>query len=193
MRNPEMTREQAVDVGANRMICFAVVECELGSVAIAATKQGICSIQLGDDADELREDLYARFTKARLVEDDAEITEFDEWVARVVQFVETPDCALDLPLDVQGTAFQRTVWEQLRSIPPGVTKSYTDLAESLGRPKAVRAVANACAANQIALAIPCHRIVRKNGELSDYRWGAERKRELIAREASCRSRTTVCL
>ena len=161
-------------------IRFAIGECSLGSILVAQSEKGICAISLGDDADKLARDLQDRFPKAQIVGDDAE---FQELVARVVGFVEQPSIGLDLPLDVRGTAFQQRVWQALREIPLGKTASYRDIAQRIGAPRAVRAVAQACGANHIAVAIPCHRVVRRNGDISGYRWGVDRKRELLRREA----------
>lgn len=167
--------------GTGTSIRFAVGECSLGSILVAATEKGICSILLGDDPDALARDLQDRFPEAQLIGGDAE---FEQWVASVVGFVERPALGLDLPLDIQGTAFQQRVWQALREIPAGSTASYATIAERIGSPKAVRAVAQACASNAIAVAIPCHRVVRNNGVLSGYRWGVERKRALLDREAA---------
>jgi AraC family transcriptional regulator of adaptative response/methylated-DNA-[protein]-cysteine methyltransferase len=135
---------------------------------------------MGDDPDELIRDLQARFPRARLIGGDRD---FEQLVAKVVGFVEAPGLGLDLPLDVRGTAFQQRVWQALREIPVGETVSYTDIANRIGRPKSVRAVGQACAANPVAVVIPCHRAVRKDGGLSGYRWGVERKRALLDRES----------
>lgn len=167
--------------GRGTEIRFALGECVLGSILVAASDKGICAISLGDDPDSLLRELEDRFSTARLVPGDAD---FGEWVARVVGFVEAPRLGLSLPLDIRGTAFQRRVWHALTEIPPGSTASYAELAERIGAPRAVRAVARACAANTLALAIPCHRVVRTDGALSGYRWGVERKRALLEREAS---------
>jgi AraC family transcriptional regulator of adaptative response/methylated-DNA-[protein]-cysteine methyltransferase len=139
----------------------------------------VCAILFGDDPDTLVRDLQDRFPKARLIGADRE---FEQLVATVVGFVEAPAQALDLPLDVRGTAFQQRVWQALREIPSGSTASYAEIARRIGQPKAVRAVAQACASNGIAVAIPCHRVVRTDGALSGYRWGIERKRALLDRE-----------
>jgi AraC family transcriptional regulator of adaptative response/methylated-DNA-[protein]-cysteine methyltransferase len=160
-------------------IRFAVGECSLGSVLVAATERGVCAIFLGDDPDDLARALQDRFRAARLVGADAA---FERWVAQVVGMVENPVLGLDLPLDIRGTAFQRRVWEALREIPLGATASYTEIARQIGRPTAARAVAQACAANPIAVAIPCHRVVRTDESLCGYRWGVERKAELLRRE-----------
>ncbi len=166
--------------GANTAIRFAVGQCSLGAILVAASARGICAITLGDDPDELVRDLQDRFPRAELVGGDAA---FEGVVAKVVGFVEAPGLGLDLPLDVRGTAFQQRVWQALRTIPAGATASYTEIAQRIGAPKSVRAVASACAANAIAVAIPCHRVVRTDGALSGYRWGVERKRALLDREA----------
>jgi AraC family transcriptional regulator of adaptative response/methylated-DNA-[protein]-cysteine methyltransferase len=165
--------------GVGASIRFAVGECSLGSILVAATERGVCAILLGNDPDRLVRDLQDRFPKARLVGGDKG---FERVVARVVGFVERPALGLDLPLDVRGTAFQLRVWQALREIPAGATASYRDIAERVGAPNAVRAVARACASNTIAVAIPCHRVVRTDGSLSGYRWGVERKRALLVRE-----------
>jgi len=167
--------------GAGESIHFAVGECSLGSVLVAATEKGVCAITLGDDPESLVRELQDRFAKARLVGGDAG---FEQLVAKVVGLVEAPAVAIDLPLDVRGTAFQQRVWQALRKIPAGSTASYADIARRLGTPNAVRAVAQACGANPVAIAIPCHRVVRRDGELSGYRWGVERKRALLDREAA---------
>jgi AraC family transcriptional regulator of adaptative response/methylated-DNA-[protein]-cysteine methyltransferase len=166
--------------GANAEIRFAVGECSLGSILVASSERGVCAILLGDDPEPLTRELQDRFPRATLIGGDAE---FEALVAKVVGLVEAPRLGLDLPLDVRGTAFQQRVWQALRSIPPGSTLSYTELARSIGAPRAVRAVARACAANRLAVAIPCHRVVRQDGGLSGYRWGVDRKRALLQREA----------
>jgi AraC family transcriptional regulator of adaptative response/methylated-DNA-[protein]-cysteine methyltransferase len=166
--------------GANTEIRFAVGECSLGSILVAQSELGVCAILLGDDPDVLVRDLQDRFPRASLIGGDAE---FEQLVAKVVGFVEAPGIGLDLPLDVRGTAFQQRVWQVLREIPAGQTISYTELAKRIGAPSAVRAVAQACGANALAIAIPCHRVVRNDGGLSGYRWGVERKRALLDAEA----------
>ena len=140
----------------------------------------MAAILIGDDPDTLARDLQDRFPNADLVGGDPA---FEALVARVVGFVEAPGTGLDLPLDIRGTAFQQRVWQALRDIPAGATATYTDIAARIGSPRAVRAVAGACAANALAVAIPCHRVIRHDGGLSGYRWGVERKRDLLAREA----------
>jgi AraC family transcriptional regulator of adaptative response/methylated-DNA-[protein]-cysteine methyltransferase len=166
--------------GADADIRFAVGPCSLGSILVAASERGVCAILLGDDPDALLRDLQDRFPRARLIGGDAK---FEKLVAKVVGFVEAPRIGLDLPLDLRGTAFQQRVWQALRAIPPGETASYSEIAQRIGAPKSVRAVAGACAANALAVAIPCHRVVRSDGALSGYRWGVERKRALLDREA----------
>ena len=166
--------------GANTEIRFAVGECSLGSILVARSEKGVCAILLGDDPDALARDLQDRFPRAHLIGGDGD---FERWVAQVVGLVEAPGTGLELPLDVRGTAFQLRVWQALREIPPGETASYADIAHRIGSPSAVRAVAQACAANAHAVAIPCHRVVRTDGGLAGYRWGVERKRALLEREA----------
>jgi AraC family transcriptional regulator of adaptative response/methylated-DNA-[protein]-cysteine methyltransferase len=167
--------------GAGVPIRLAAGQCSLGAIVVAATAKGICAILLGDDANELLSDLQQRFPGAQFVGGDSE---FEQWVAAVVGFVEAPAVGLNLPLDIRGTAFQQRVWEALRAIPQGSTVGYAELAERVGLPGGARAVAQACAANAIAVAIPCHRVVRSDGALSGYRWGVERKRELLEREGA---------
>ncbi|HUH61265.1 MAG TPA: bifunctional DNA-binding transcriptional regulator/O6-methylguanine-DNA methyltransferase Ada [Candidimonas sp.] len=166
--------------GQNVRIRFAVGQCSLGAILVGQSVRGICAIWLGDDPDALARQLQDQFPRAELIGGDPA---FEQLVAQVVGFVEAPCLGLDLPLDVQGTAFQERVWQALREIPPGTTVTYTDIASRLGMPKAVRAVAGACAANRIAVAIPCHRVLRRDGDISGYRWGVERKRQLLDTEA----------
>jgi AraC family transcriptional regulator, regulatory protein of adaptative response / methylated-DNA-[protein]-cysteine methyltransferase len=173
------TRYRAGGDGAQ--IRFAVGECSLGSILVAQSERGVCSIAIGDSPDALVRELQDRFPRATLVGDDPA---FDRLVARVVGLVEAPRAGVDLPLDVRGTAFQQRVWKALREIPAGETVSYATIARRLGAAKSVRAVAHACAANTLAVAIPCHRVVRSDGSLSGYRWGVERKRKLLEREAA---------
>ncbi len=167
--------------GADTEMRFAVGECSLGSILVAQSERGVCAILLGDDPEELARDLQDRFPQAHLIGGDAE---FERLVAKVVGFVEAPRLGLDLPLDVRGTAFQQRVWQALRQIPTGKTESYADIANRIGAPKSVRAVGQACGANPLAVAIPCHRVVRTDGGLAGYRWGVERKRTLLEREAN---------
>ncbi len=172
------------DGGRGAEIRFAVAETSLGPLLVAATDVGVCAIQFGDDGQALVEALQDRFPKARLIGADPT---FEATVAQVVGYVERPSQDLALPLDVIGTAFQERVWQALRAIPRGSTASYADIAGQIGKPAAVRAVAQACAANPTAMAIPCHRVVRTDGAISGYRWGVERKRALLEREAAARS------
>jgi AraC family transcriptional regulator of adaptative response/methylated-DNA-[protein]-cysteine methyltransferase len=149
-------------------------------IIVAATPKGVCGIEFGDSAHALVDRLRARFPNASFEPGDPE---FRHWVGRVLAYIEQPRGLLDLPLDIQGTVFQRRVWQALRDIPSGSTASYAEVAERIGQPKAARAVARACATNALAVAVPCHRVVRGDGSLSGYRWGPERKAELLRREA----------
>lgn len=161
-------------------IRYAIGRSSLGWVLVAATDQGICAIFLGDTSRALVDELTERFPKAELSKGDKK---FERLVRKVVRFVEKPNLRLDLPLDVRGTAFQERVWRALTKIRAGETTTYMELAQRIGKPKAVRAVASACAANSLAVAIPCHRVVQKSGSLAGYRWGVERKRQLLERES----------
>ncbi len=165
--------------GQGADIRFAIGECSLGAILVACSAKGVCSIQIDSEPDLLVHNLQDRFPNARLIGNDDEFTQL---VARVIGFVEAPRSGFELPLDIRGTAFQQRVWDALRRVPAGSTASYRDIAERIGAPKAVRAVARACAQNEIAVAIPCHRIVRTDGALSGYRWGVERKQVLLERE-----------
>lgn len=165
--------------GPCEAIDFAVAACSLGAILVACSAKGVCAVLLGDDPDVLTRDLQDRFPRACLRGDDPG---FATRVALVVGFVEAPRIGLDLPLDIRGTAFQQRVWQALREIPAGQTASYAEIAQRIGSPKAVRAVAQACAANLIAVAIPCHRVVRTDGSLSGYRWGVARKQALLRLE-----------
>lgn len=176
-----MTPTQYRAGGLNEEITFAVGQSSLGAILVASSKKGVAAILLGDDPDELVRDLQDRFPKARLIGADRD---YEAMAARVIGFVEAPELGLELPLDVRGTAFQQRVWQALRQIHVGATVSYAEIALRIGLPKAVRAVASACAANNLAVAIPCHRVVRNDGSLSGYAWGVERKRTLLDREAS---------
>ncbi|MNZ63588.1 Bifunctional transcriptional activator/DNA repair enzyme Ada [compost metagenome] len=167
------------DGGANTDIRFAIGQCSLGAILVAQSARGICAILLGDDPQALLHDLQDKFPKANLLGGDSE---FETLVAKVVGLIEVPGIGLNLPLDLRGTVFQERVWQALRNIPAGSTASYAEIAQRIGSPKAVRAVAQACAANALAVAIPCHRVVRSDGNLSGYRWGIERKRQLLERE-----------
>jgi AraC family transcriptional regulator of adaptative response/methylated-DNA-[protein]-cysteine methyltransferase len=176
-----MTPTQYRAGGADAVIRFAIGDCRLGAVLVACSEVGVCAILLGDDAEALLHELQDRFPRATLIGGDEE---FDAVIAKVIALVDHPSLPVELPLDVRGTAFQRKVWQALRAIPPGTTRSYSAIAEDLGMPKGARAVASACAANPLAVAIPCHRVVRTDGSLSGYRWGVERKRRLLALEAA---------
>jgi AraC family transcriptional regulator of adaptative response/methylated-DNA-[protein]-cysteine methyltransferase len=169
--------------GAGEAIRFAVGNCSLGAILVAATDKGVCAVQFGDDPEQLVHGLEDRFQQARLVGADPA---FESIVARVVALVEHPAEPVDLPLDIRGTAFQERVWQALRQVPVGTTVTYRELAGRIGAPNAARAVAAACAANHIAVAIPCHRVVRTDGSLSGYRWGIDRKQALQDREAAAR-------
>ena len=176
-----MTPTQYRAGAAHEEIRFAIGASSLGAILVASSGKGVASILLGDDPDVLLRNLQDRFPKARLVGADRD---YEALVAMVVGFVEAPSTGLDLPLDVRGTAFQQRVWRALQNVPAGNTVSYTELAHSIGAPKAVRAVAGACAANRHAVAIPCHRVVRNDGALSGYAWGVDRKRALLVREGA---------
>ena len=167
--------------GANEEIKFAVGETSLGAILVASSKKGVASILLGDDPEKLVRNLQDRFPNARLIGADGD---YETLIARIVGLVENPRLGLELPLDVRGTAFQRRVWRALQEVPTGERASYSEIARRIGSPNAVRAVAGACAANNLAVAIPCHRVVRNDGALSGYAWGVERKRVLLEREAS---------
>jgi AraC family transcriptional regulator of adaptative response/methylated-DNA-[protein]-cysteine methyltransferase len=165
--------------GKDETIHFAIAESSLGGVLVAATEAGVCAILLGDDPQELIDDLARRFSAATLT---GAHPGFDDWVAKVVGLVECPSLHVELPLDIRGTAFQHKVWKALIQIPSGKTTSYSELASCIGSPTAARAVAGACAANPLAVVVPCHRVVRRDGGISGYRWGVEKKRELLRRE-----------
>jgi AraC family transcriptional regulator, regulatory protein of adaptative response / methylated-DNA-[protein]-cysteine methyltransferase len=175
-----MTPSQYRAGGTNEEIKFAVGQASLGAILVASSKKGVAAILLGNDPDELVRNLQDRFPKAHLIGADRD---YEALVARIVGFIETPRIGLDLPLDVRGTAFQQRVWRALREIPVGQTIGYAELARRIGSPQGARAVAAACAANNLAIAIPCHRVVRNDGSLSGYAWGVERKRALLNREA----------
>lgn len=175
-----MTPSQYRAGGRNEQIRFAVGQTRLGAILVASSQKGVAAILLGDDPESLVRDLQDRFPRAQLIGADRE---YEAMVARVVGFVEAPNVGLDLPLDVRGTAFQQRVWQALQEIPVGATVSYAEIARRIGSPNAIRAVAGACAANNLAVAIPCHRVVRRDGSISGYAWGVERKRALLAQEA----------
>lgn len=174
-----MTPTQFCAGGEHTTIRFAVGQCWLGAILVAATEKGICAISLGDDPEVLVREFQTKFPHANLRGDDPA---FAERIAAVIGFIKDPTRGLDLPLDIRGTAFQQQVWEALRKIPAGSTLTYSELAKRLGKPKSVRAVASACAANTLAVAIPCHRVIRTDGSLSGYRWGVKIKQQLLARE-----------
>jgi AraC family transcriptional regulator of adaptative response/methylated-DNA-[protein]-cysteine methyltransferase len=174
-----MTPTQFRTGGANEEINFALGQTTLGAILVASSKKGVVAILLGDDPEKLLRDLQDRFPRATLIGGDKE---YEELVARVVGFIEAPKRSLNVPLDIRGTAFQQRVWRALQRISAGTTVSYADIARRIGSPSSVRAVADACAANKIAIAIPCHRVVRTDGSLSGYAWGIDRKRQLIERE-----------
>ena len=171
--------------GRGQRIRWATAKTSLGWLLVAATARGVCAAELGDGRDRLVADLRRRFAAAELREDRAGL---GDWLARIGAFIASPDHALDLPLDVRGTAFQAQVWRALRAIPPGRTASYAEIAAVLGRPRAVRAVAQACARNPVGLIVPCHRVVRSDGELGGYRFGVARKRALLERERAAAAR-----
>lgn len=167
--------------GVATEIRFAVGQSSLGAILVAQSTRGVCAVLLGDDPDLLLRDLQDRFPRAHLIGGDGD---FEQTVASVVGFIEAPRIGLSLPLDLQGTAFQLRVWQALRGIPAGQTASYSDIALRIGAPSSVRAVASACAANPVAVAVPCHRVLRIDGGISGYRWGVERKRALLMRESA---------
>lgn len=174
-----MSPQKLRNATATGTLQFAIGQCSLGAVLVAESGHGIRAILLGDDAETLLHNLQDCFPLVTL---EAGNAAFAKRVAQVLEFIDTPARGLALPLDIQGTAFQQRVWQALREIPAGTTASYSDIASQLGSPKSVRAVAGACAANVLAVAIPCHRVVKADGSLSGYRWGVERKRALLARE-----------
>lgn len=167
------------DGGQDIKIIFEIARCSLGFVLVALTSRGICAVELGDDPVEMAGEFKKRFPQSKMEKGDET---FQRMIEAVVKGVENPEILPDLPIDIQGTAFQHKVWNALRSIEPGKTCSYSEVAEMIGKPMAVRAVANACAANKIAVLIPCHRVLTKNDKISGYRWGKERKEELLKRE-----------
>jgi AraC family transcriptional regulator, regulatory protein of adaptative response / methylated-DNA-[protein]-cysteine methyltransferase len=175
-----MTPQSLRRGGQGASIRYAVEPCGLGVILVAATPRGVCAIEFGDSAHDLVDRLRQRFSNATLEPAD---TVFRQWIGKILAFIEHPQGLLDMPLDIQGTVFQQRVWNALQDIPSGQTASYAQVAEKIGQPTAVRAVARACATNQVAVVIPCHRVVRSDGSLSGYRWGAERKAELLRREA----------
>jgi AraC family transcriptional regulator of adaptative response/methylated-DNA-[protein]-cysteine methyltransferase len=175
-----MTMSGLLSIPATTELQFALGQCSLGSVLVAQGERGVCAILLGDEPEAVIRELAERFPRTELVRRDADLTEL---VSQVVGLVETPARPLDLLLDLRGTTFQQRVWQALREIPAGTTATYTEVASRIGAPRAVRAVAHACAVNALAVAVPCHRVVRSDGALSGYRWGVERKRRLLESEA----------
>jgi len=161
-------------------IAYAMTSCSLGTVLVAGTTEGVSAVLLGDTIEAVVAELAQRFPGSAL---QWEPERLGAWLDRAVALVERPAAVFDAPLDVHGTVFQLLVWQALRGIPAGSTATYSDIAARVGRPDAVRAVAGACAANPVAIAVPCHRVVRSDGGLAGYRWGIERKRALLAREA----------
>jgi AraC family transcriptional regulator of adaptative response/methylated-DNA-[protein]-cysteine methyltransferase len=177
-----MTPSKFRSGGADTDIFFAIGECSLGSILVAQSERGVCAISIGDDPAALIKDLQDRFPRANLIGSERG---YEEIVAKVIGMIERPGIGMDLPLDIRGTAFQQRVWKALREIPVGTTATYSEIAGRIGMPKSVRAVAQACGANALAVAIPCHRVIRNDGQLAGYRWGVERKRELLDRELTC--------
>jgi AraC family transcriptional regulator of adaptative response/methylated-DNA-[protein]-cysteine methyltransferase len=173
------TRNEELD-GTGTNIFFAIGKCSLGYLLVSQSTRGVCSILIGEDPTLLARDLRDQFPEANLIGTESG---YEQLVAKVVGLIENPGVPLDLPLDIRGTAFQQRVWHALQEIPSGSTASYTDIANQIGTPGAVRAVAQACGANVLAVVIPCHRVIRNDGSLSGYRWGVERKRALLEREA----------
>jgi AraC family transcriptional regulator of adaptative response/methylated-DNA-[protein]-cysteine methyltransferase len=175
-----MTPSRHPSGGFREQLRFGVGQCSLGAILVASSAKGVAAILIGNDPDVLTRDLQDRFPTAHLIAGDAA---FQTIVAQVSGFVEAPHIGLNLPLDMRGTSFQQRVWQALCDIPSGATATYTEIAARIGTPNAVRAVAGACAANALAVAMPCHRVIRHDGSLSGYRWGVDRKRALLAREA----------
>jgi len=167
------------DGGLNETIRFATTRCELGMLLVAATERGVCSVMLGDQAAELERELRQQFRAANILPDKAGL---EHHVAAILAAMTDHPAAGDLPLDVRATAFQARVWRALRQIPRGETRSYAELAQAIGQPTAVRAVARACATNPVAIAVPCHRVIGSDGSLTGYRWGVDRKKKLLALE-----------
>lgn len=176
-----MTPGKYVRGGAGLDIGYAIVSSAIGKMLVAATSRGVCRVSLGEDAAALEAALVAEFPRAHIRKDRAAL---EAAVSAVMAYLDGKEPSTELPLDVQATAFQRRVWQELQRIPRGETRTYTEIARRIGNPKATRAVARACASNPVALVVPCHRVVREDGDLGGYRWGVERKRELIARESN---------
>jgi AraC family transcriptional regulator of adaptative response/methylated-DNA-[protein]-cysteine methyltransferase len=174
-----MTPRQYQKNGVSEMIRYTIIPCSLGQMLVAATERGVCAVQMGDDAQTLEQNLKSEFSAAHVARDDHT---HREWANAILDLVLGNAPHVDLPLDVRATAFQKQVWNALQRIPRGETRTYADVAQMIGQPSAVRAVANACGANPTALVVPCHRVVRTDGSLGGYHWGVERKRKLLANE-----------
>jgi AraC family transcriptional regulator, regulatory protein of adaptative response / methylated-DNA-[protein]-cysteine methyltransferase len=174
-----MTPKTYQQQGQKTQIISSVVACSLGYLLVATTAKGICSVKLGDRPKELIQTLTEEFQQATIIRDDQR---HQDWIKKILNLITGTESNPDLPLDIRGTAFQQQVWQALRKIPYGETKTYSEIAQDLGKPKAVRAIGNACGANPVALIIPCHRVVRNDGSLGGYRWGIERKQQLIEQE-----------
>jgi AraC family transcriptional regulator of adaptative response/methylated-DNA-[protein]-cysteine methyltransferase len=166
--------------GQGMRIIYTIAGCPLGRVLVAATERGVCSVALGDSDSKLTTSLFAEYPNASIGSRDTVISaSLNLWLGRILEHLDGKSARVELPLDIQATAFQWRVWEELQRIPLGTTRSYQEIAKAIGKPKAVRAVAGACAGNHVALVIPCHRVIRENKELGGYRWGLERKRKLL--------------
>jgi AraC family transcriptional regulator of adaptative response/methylated-DNA-[protein]-cysteine methyltransferase len=171
--------------GKNMKIGYAIAKSSLGKILVAATERGVSAVYLGDADTKLVEELHGEYPRAEIT---AAKDSFERWVTEIVQRVEGNPPRLELPLDLQATAFQRRVWQELQRIPRGSTRTYTQVAKALGKPKAVRAVARACATNPVSIAVPCHRVIREDGSLAGYRWGLSRKQQLLEREGAAANR-----
>jgi AraC family transcriptional regulator of adaptative response/methylated-DNA-[protein]-cysteine methyltransferase len=169
--------------GQGMRIIYTIAACPLGRVLVAATERGVCSVALGDSDAELSAALFAEYPNASIDSRDTVISpSLNLWLSKVLEHLSGKSPRIDLPLDIQATAFQWRVWEELQRIPLGATRSYQEIANAIGRPKAVRAVAGACAGNHVALVIPCHRVIREDKGMGGYRWGLKRKKQLLERE-----------
>ena len=166
-------------------IGYAIAKSSLGKILVAATERGVSAVYLGDAHTKLVEELHGEYPRAEIT---AAKDSFERWVTEIVERVEGNPPRLELPLDLQATAFQRRVWQELQRIPRGSTRTYTQVAKALGKPKAVRAVARACATNPVSIAVPCHRVIREDGSLAGYRWGLSRKEQLLERESAAANR-----
>lgn len=183
-----MTPKTYKQKGKDTLIRYSVTDSLFGKVLVAATAKGICAVRLGDTEKELRAMLSEEFSNAELLHDDVTLKNY---VKDILANLEGKLPHLDLPIDVKATAFQKRVWQELQKIPYGETRSYSDVAKAMGEPKAVRAVARACATNSVGIVIPCHRVVREDGSLSGYRWGVERKRKLLEREGTVKTQNSL--